>query len=125
MAKLLGITVLVVDDSYINRLMIINFLANLKLNIIEAGSGQEALEILEIYKPELILLDLMMPEMDGFELLEIFKTKGIKIPVIVLTGRPKESSYKKCIELGAVGFLNKPFKMNDLLNEINNVLEAT
>ena len=122
MAKLSGITVLVVDDSYINRLMIINFLSDLKVSIIEAGTGKEALEVLEVFKPELILLDLMMPEMDGFELLEIFKTKGVKIPVIVITGRPKESSYKKCIELGAAGFLNKPFKMNDLLNEINNVL---
>ncbi len=125
MTKLTGITILIVDDSYINRLVIVNFLSDLKVNIIEAGTGNEALEVLEVYKPELILLDLMMPEMDGFELLEVFKTKGITIPVIVLTGRPKESSYKKCIELGASGFLSKPFKMNDLLFEIKKVLDAT
>jgi len=122
MTKLTGITVLIVDDSYINRLVIVNFLSDLNVNIIEAGTGNEALEVLEVYKPELILLDLMMPDMDGFELLEVFKTKGIKIPVIVITGRPKETSYKKCIELGVSGFLNKPYKVNDLLNEINNVL---
>ena len=122
MTKLTGITILIVDDSYINRLVILNFLSEWKVNIVEAGTGKEALEVLEVIKPELILLDLMMPDIDGFELLEIFKTKGIKIPVIVITGRPKETSYSKCIELGASGFLNKPFKMNDLLNEINNVL---
>jgi CheY-like chemotaxis protein len=124
MAKLSGITVLVVDDSYINRLMTINFLSNLEVNVIEAATGKEALEVMEVIKLELILLDLMMPEMDGFEFLEICQTKGIKIPVIVLTASQRESSFKKCQELGALGYLNKPYKMNDLLIEINNVLDA-
>jgi len=124
MAKLSGITILVVEDSYINRSMITNFLNNLQANVIEAVTGREALEVLEVNKPELILLDLMMPEMDGFELMTILNTKGIKIPVIVLTGSPKESSYKKCHELGASGYINKPYKLNDLFIEINKVLDG-
>lgn len=117
-----GKTILIVDDSYINRQLIVGFLIGIDVNIIEAGNGQEALDILTGTIPDLILLDLIMPEMDGFEFLEILKVKNYKIPIIVLTAYLRETTYQRCMDLGVDGYLNKPYKMNTLLNLINKVL---
>ncbi len=121
MIEISGKTILIVDDSFINRQLIIGFLIGHNINIIEAGNGNEALDILSNTNPDLILLDLIMPEMDGFEFLEILRTKNNKIPVIVLTAYLKESTYQRCIDLGVEGYLNKPYRMNELLHLMNNV----
>jgi CheY-like chemotaxis protein len=123
MAEISGKTILIVDDSYINRELIMGFLIGYDVNIIEAGNGHEALDILASSTPDLILLDLIMPDMDGFEFLKVMKTKNNKIPVIVLTAYLKETTYQKCMDMGVDGYLNKPYKMTELLNILNNVFK--
>jgi CheY-like chemotaxis protein len=123
MAEITGKTILVVDDSYINRELIMGFLIGYDVNIIEAGNGREALDIIANTNPDLIILDLIMPEMDGFEFLKNFRIKNIKIPVIVLTAYLKETTYQKCMDLGVDGYMNKPYRMNELLQLINKVFK--
>lgn len=122
MNEIAGKTILVIDDSYINRQLIVGFLTGIDVNIIEAGNGQEALDIMSSTVPDLILLDLIMPEMDGFKFLEILKTKNYKIPVIVLTAYLRETTYQRCMDLGVDGYLNKPYRMNILLEIMSKVL---
>jgi CheY-like chemotaxis protein len=123
MTEISGKTILIVDDSFINRQLIIGFLIGYEINIIEAGNGQEALDILTNTLPDLILLDLIMPELDGFEFLEILRTKNIKIPIIVLTAYLKESTFQRCMDLGVNGYLNKPYRLNELLNLMNDIFK--
>lgn len=123
MTEISGKTILIVDDSFINRQLIVGFLTGHDVNIIEAGNGQEALDILTITRPDLILLDLIMPEMDGFEFLAILRTKNEKIPVIVLTAYLRETTFQRCMDLGVDGYLNKPYRMNELLNLMSNVFK--
>jgi CheY-like chemotaxis protein len=119
------ISVLVVDDSALNRLVIVEYLKGKEIKILEAEDGEQALQIIELEKPDIILLDLIMPVMDGFEVLEILKKQENKIPIIVITAYLKGNTFQRCKELGAKGFLNKPIKMQELFNLISQVLEQT
>lgn len=117
------ICVLVVDDSKLSRQYLVDFLKTKDFKILEAGDGKEALEILTVEKPDIILLDLIMPIMDGFKTLENLQKLGNRIPVIVVTIYIKDNTYIRCKELGASGFLNKPVKMHELYNMISSFLE--
>ena len=121
MTEISGKTILIVDDSFINRQLIMGFLIGYDVNIIEAENGNEALEILSHTKPDLILLDLVMPVMDGFDFLDVMRKRQIGIPVIVLTAYLRETTYQRSMDLGVDGYLNKPYRMNELFNLMNKV----
>ena len=116
-------TALVVDDSGLNRQIIIEYLHGKNFNILEAEDGKQALEHVATGKPDIILLDLIMPVMDGFETLEELKKIGSEIPVIVITAYLKDNTYQRCLTLGAKGFLHKPVKMHELFNLISGLIE--
>jgi CheY-like chemotaxis protein len=116
-------SVLIVDDSNLNRQILIEFLKTKDFEIMEAADGKEAFDKIVSDKPDIILLDLIMPVMDGFETMEKMKSNGIKTPVIVITAYIKENTYYRCKELGAAGFLNKPVKMHELYGIISDILE--
>jgi len=116
--------ILVVDDSALNRQVIVEYLRHKEIITIEAEDGEQALQFIETEKPDIILLDLIMPIMDGFEVLEYLKKQNNKIPVIVITAYLKGNTFQKCMELGAKGFLNKPVKMQELFNLISQVMES-
>ena len=116
-------TALVVDDSNLNRQILIEFLKTKDFKIIEAADGKEALDQIENSHPDIILLDLIMPVMDGFETMNHLKSKGINIPIIVITAYLKENTYSRCKELGAKAFINKPVKMRELYSEISKLIE--
>jgi twitching motility two-component system response regulator PilH len=113
---------LVVDDSGLNRQVIVEYLKHKDIETIEAEDGEQALQMVETDKPDIILLDLIMPIMDGFEVLEQLKENGNTIPVIVITAYLKGNTFQRCMELGAKGFLNKPVKMQELFNLISQVI---
>jgi CheY-like chemotaxis protein len=115
--------VLVVDDSNLNRTIIVEFLKSKGFRILEAADGKEALDIIREQNPDLILLDLIMPVMDGFEAMELLQKDKNEIPIIIITAYIKDNTYRRCKELGAVGFLNKPIKMHELYNIISEILE--
>lgn len=103
--------ILVVDDLEINRSLLSDILDD--YDVIEAADGNEAVKKVEenIGKISAVLLDLVMPEMDGFHVLSILKEKNLldRFPVIIITGDDSKGSEKKCYELGAYDFIRKPF----------------
>jgi two-component system, chemotaxis family, sensor kinase CheA len=113
---------LVVDDSQLNRQILVEYLKSKDFTTIEAEDGKDALSKIEGNSPDIILLDLIMPVMDGFETMEHLKNNGNQIPIIVITAYIKENTFNRCKELGAKGFLNKPVKMHELFGTISKLI---
>jgi two-component system alkaline phosphatase synthesis response regulator PhoP len=92
--------------------------------VLEATNGEEAVEIAKAKKPDLILMDLIMPKMDGYTACSEIKadqaTKGI--PVVILTGVRHELNKKYAMEMGAKGYLTKPFDIQELRDMITLLL---
>ncbi|HEY6607852.1 MAG TPA: adenylate/guanylate cyclase domain-containing protein [Candidatus Limnocylindria bacterium] len=103
---------LVVDDSRVNRLVLVRQIATLGLEALEAGNGEEGLELLRAHSGaiDLVLLDVVMPELDGYETLAAMKADDTTrhIPVIMVSGVEELESVVRCIELGATDYLAKP-----------------
>ena len=104
-------SILVIDDEKTN-LMALNTILSPDYTIFIAKSGNEGLKRIGIDKPDLILLDILMPEMDGFEVLKRLKESEDTrdIPVIIITSLDNEADEEKGLELGAVDYIGKPFK---------------
>ncbi|HOJ87509.1 MAG TPA: response regulator [Pseudothermotoga sp.] len=121
----MGYRVLVVDDSEVLRKIVSFNLVREGYSVDEARDGKEALEKLQQAKPDLIILDIMMPYVDGFEVLRrIRKDPNLAdIPVIMLTAKGGEDDPKTALELGANGFLTKPFSPLKLLEEVRRVIK--
>jgi CheY-like chemotaxis protein len=120
--------ILVVDDEPDLIMVITDILNSAGHDVIESGSGYEALEKLKRVKPDLILLDVMMPAMDGWETLSLIRENdGLQgIPVAMLTAKPltQEAIEKNNFE-GLVDYIEKPFSREDLLRKINiNIIEG-
>ncbi len=103
--------ILIVDDSLMNRTSLSNILQD-EFKISTASSGKEMFHVLEEIDPKLILLDIIMPELDGFEVIEKLKSSDEynKIPVIFITGLDNDESEEKGFLLGAMDYITKPFK---------------
>ncbi len=114
--------ILVTDDSLFQRNIIKSVLSGEGHSIIEAGNGREALISAIENEPSLILLDLLMPDMDGFKFLKHIREKKISIPVVVLTSDIQDTTKEMCMELGAAGFVNKPVEKEKLIPVINRVI---
>lgn len=112
--------VLVVDDNQVNRELIIDTLKPLGFVLKEACDGVEAVAASESWRPDLILMDLAMPEMDGYEATRRIKATehGARTPVIAVTASSLESDRKKSDEAGLDGYLRKPFRRAQLMDEI-------
>lgn len=124
MDDLSNLSVLVIDDSYVNRQLMKTILDDEFKEVIEAGDGTEALEILASgTKPDLVILDLMMPVMDGIETLKRIRELGYIIPIIVITADIEGANRIKCLELGVSGFINKPIYGTQVVRLINGVLK--
>lgn len=122
----MSISLLVVDDIEDNRVALKMRLALAGYdNVTEAENGREALEALRANDFDLMLLDVMMPEMDGFQVLEEMKsdTDLREIPVIMVSALDDIESLIRCIELGAVDYLNKPFNAALLKTRVDSVAE--
>jgi len=118
-----NITLLVAEDDKFNRKLISIMLSkNKKIRIIEAKDGREALILLDLKKMDGLLLDIHMPNINGFETLETIRKHKIhkKLPIIVITSDEVEK--KRSLSLGADAFLPKPFKRNELEDKVYNLL---
>ncbi len=92
--------------------------------VIEASSGTEAMEALRDRLPDLILLDVMMPEMDGFETLQLIRDIST-VPVIMLTAKGEEDDRVRGLELGADDYISKPFSPREMVSRVKAVLRRT
>lgn len=114
-------TILIVDDNTNNLKVLAGVLKENLYDFRMAKSGQLALNILEKTTPDLILLDIQMPEMDGFETCRRIKAneEKVKIPIIFLTANTDSESIAKAFASGGVDYITKPFNSNELLARIN------
>jgi two-component system, chemotaxis family, chemotaxis protein CheY len=119
--------ILVVDDSRVMREMIIACLrAEAGLSFQQASSGLEAIEQLSLKPFDLVVLDLNMPDIGGFEVLEFIRSqdKLKQLPICVVTTRGDESSRSRALASGANRFMTKPFTPEAILNEVQSLLKA-
>ena len=117
--------ILIVDDIPKN-LQVLGSILNLEsYQIAFASSGMQALTVLETTKPDLVLLDIMMPEMDGFEVCTYIKSNpDLKdIPVIFITGKAEQEDIVTGLKLGAVDYITKPFNTPELLTRVKTHIE--
>jgi DNA-binding response OmpR family regulator len=114
-------TILVVDDAENLRVLVKSYLAQEGYKVVTASNGREALFVARENKPELIILDLMMPEMGGYEFMRHYSREG-NAPIIVLTAKIEESDKVLGLELGADDYVTKPFSMRELAARVRAVL---
>ena len=114
--------VLAVDDDDMN-LMRIKKILRTEYDVFFASSGVEALDTLKREQMDLLLLDIEMPRMNGFETFERMKEFAPDTPVIFLTASGQEDDVVSAIRLGAVNYLKKPFPPQELILRISQVLE--
>jgi two-component system chemotaxis response regulator CheY len=102
--------IIIVDDNDLIRTLLRGILRAEDCEIIgEARNGTLALELIEKSKPDIVLLDVLMPEMDGLETLQNIKQQYPEIIVVMITGSPSKDNVKESIQGGASGFIVKPF----------------
>ena len=111
-------TVLAVDDVPLNLILVEKILQRYNFKVKKANGGQEALDMIAAEKPSLVLLDLMMPNVDGFDVLAALSKseKTSNIPVVILSALNSESDIEKALSNGAKDFVTKPILMDKLLN---------
>lgn len=116
--------ILIVDDEP-NILELLKFnLENNGFKVIKALNGEQALELIKLEKPDLILLDVMLPGIDGYELCKILrrKTDTSEIPIILITAKNEEIDKILGLEIGADDYITKPFSVRELIARVKAVL---
>ncbi len=117
-------TILIVDDSEIIIRVLKHFFKDYNIELLTSKNGLEGIEMAEKYKPALIFLDIMMPNIDGIKVLQILKIfESIKkIPVIVISGNTNRENTMTSIEAGAERIMSKPLDKNVVIKFINEIL---
>jgi two-component system, cell cycle response regulator DivK len=117
-------TVLYVEDNVDNRTLVRRILLSEDYSLIEAVNAAECLKVLENTKPDLILMDINMPDMDGYTLTAKIKTTpGFeRIPILALTANVMRGDKEKTLEAGCDGYIQKPLDIDQLLKEIERFL---
>ena len=114
-------TILVVDDQSSVRQLVQDYLTEQGFRVVTASDGQNAIYTARHEKPDLILLDIMMPRMDGYQFLRQFREEA-QTPVIIITAREEETDAVLGLDLGADDYVVKPFRMRELTARIRAVL---
>jgi DNA-binding response OmpR family regulator len=117
-------TILVVDDDLELRKLVQSYLKEEGFRSITAANGREALFVAREEKPDLIVLDLMMPEMGGYEFIRVYSREA-DIPIIILTAKLEEGDKILGLELGADDYVTKPFSLRELTARVRAVLRRS
>jgi DNA-binding response OmpR family regulator len=117
-------TIVAADDEPGMRLLISSHLEREGFRVLVASHGAEALALVQREQPELVVLDVMMPDMDGFETLRQIRVFSM-VPVILLTGRGGHGDRIQGLDLGADDYLTKPFSLNELSARIRAILRRS
>lgn len=121
----MGLKILVVDDEY-NIVELLKYnLRNSGYEVKEAYDGQKAIEMVSMEKFDLIILDLMLPKIDGIEVCKIIKGENPLVPIIMLTAKSNETDKVLGLNIGADDYITKPFSIKELLARINAVLRRS
>lgn len=114
---------LIADDSKPARMLTVRALKKYKIEIFEASDGEEAYDILEEQDFDLVLLDNNMPKLRGVELLLRLQSESKKVNVIMISARNDKTTIESAKSSGAMDYIIKPFKMESLIEKINENLE--
>lgn len=115
-------TVMIVDDSDEIRSLLKKIIEMANHDVIaEAIDGEQAITIFEKLKPDVLLLDLAMPKKSGLEVLQELHPKFPKMKAIVITANGDTDVYYDCIKYGAIGYIDKPFEIKEVLDQIAEV----
>ncbi len=119
--------ILVVDDQYHNVLLLKTRLEKAGFNVLEAYDGEEALNITMKESPDLVLLDIMMPNISGYEVCEkiVNDERTKNIPVILVTALTKPEDLARGYEVGAFDYIKKPYNITELLKRVNYALKLS
>ena len=115
---------LVVDDEEMTRNLLRLMLSRSNFTVLEAGGGYAALEMIQEHRPDLVILDLMMPDLDGFSVCERVRAQAefADMPIFILSARADQETIARGLSLGATKYLTKPVGYKDLLAHIQEVL---
>jgi DNA-binding response OmpR family regulator len=116
--------ILIVDDDPAIRKFIKANLEARDYEVVQASDGEEGLKLVELEMPDLILLDIMMPKVDGMEVCRRLR-EWTEIPIIILSAREGEMDKVKCLDCGADDYLTKPFSLRELMSRIRAVLRRS
>ena len=117
--------ILVVDDEKLIRNVVREYLENESYEVMEAEDGMQALELMDRETPDLLIVDIMMPHMDGFSFCKELKQEGRNIPTIMLSARGEEFDKLTGFELGIDDYVTKPFSPKELMARVKAVLKRT
>lgn len=115
-------TILVAEDEELNYKVLDNFLKRINANVLRAKDGAAAIEIIQKEKIDLVLMDIQMPVLDGYDATKEIKRFNNRIPVIAQTSFAMDGEKEKCIEAGCDDFITKPLDLNLLVNKIRNYI---
>ncbi|WP_210464518.1 hybrid sensor histidine kinase/response regulator [Rufibacter roseolus] len=119
--------VLLAEDNAVNQMLVTKVLRDHEIEVTVVNNGREALNLLAQETFDLILMDMQMPELDGYEAMQYIREHlpaCQEIPIIALTAHASEGEFKKCLAAGANSYISKPFKAEELLQEISGLLQA-
>jgi CheY-like chemotaxis protein len=118
-------SLLVVDDNRMNRIKMTRKLNKADYDVSQAAGGEEALQMLRSQDFHMVLLDIMMPEVDGYQVLEQMQSdqRLAKIPVIMVSALEESEVVEKCMAMGAIDYITKSFDDEDFHNRIKNHLD--
>ena len=120
-----GERLLLVDDEENLRSMLDAALRHSGFDVVPVGNGREALDAVKAERPDLIVLDVMLPDIDGFEVCRRLRTAGDRTPVLFLTARDATEDTVRGLTLGGDDYLVKPFSLEELVARIGSVLRRT
>ena len=114
--------VLVVDDEPSITDLVSMALRWEQFDVRVAGNGREALEAVESFSPDLAVLDIIMPDIDGFDVAQRLRNQGVKLPILFLTAREATEDKVRGLSLGGDDYMTKPFSIEELVARIRSIL---
>ena len=119
------VKLLVVDDESEICEFLKSFFEERNYNVVTANSGEQALDRLKSDKPQVVLLDIKMPGMDGVQTLREIKAKHPRVKVIMVTAIETRDKIEECLRLGADNYITKPLSLEYLENDVREKIEST
>ncbi len=116
-------TLLIADDSMFQRFQVSKAAREVGFLVKEARNGQECLDMVASDPPDVLLLDLNMPTIDGLGVLKSIREQGVQSKVLILTADIQDTTRQRCLELGVVEFLNKPLEEDVLKARLQALLD--